>query len=316
MTWASAHNRAMIRAAHAHADLGMDQGEYVDVYQAVHRAGLELFAKPMDQLFGVYLPYVPGPRGTLSGVLLNLHRSPVDQRHSAAHELGHHVFGHGECAAEGTQVFQDTDPATWPTREKEAEAFAAWFLMPRKAVRKVIARLGVDKITTPDEVYQVALHLGTSYRGTLRHLPNLKLLSRGRVAAWTKLPRGKIRARAGGGLGADRPGEVWALGPAAHGSRLHLTPGDRLVICSAGGSVIPSALPAGVRQQTAALLGGAGTGGLLELEMDGSATLVLDVDDAFSSAGPLQVDMGRSAGPWQAALAPVPGLRLGHNPPS
>jgi hypothetical protein len=313
VTWGLAHGRAMIRAAQAHRDLGLDQGAYIDVYQALARADLILYGEKMDGLFGVYIPAVSGPKGRKAGVCLNTYRSPIDQRHSAAHELGHHVFGHGECASDITQVFEDPDPEAWPVREKEAEAFAAWFLMPRVATRKVIAGLGIERLTSPDEVYQVALRLGTSYRGTLRHLANLKLITQGNAARWSRIPRGTLKNRAGGGLAAPPVGAAWVLGPASDGAVLYVQPGDRLVIASPpapGAMGMPATVPRGVRRAAPST----GEEGVLPLEHDHHGPAEFDITDEFAAGGPLLLD--QPGGPsWSIRLLPAPTLREGLNEP-
>ncbi|MBT2234416.1 ImmA/IrrE family metallo-endopeptidase [Nonomuraea sp. NEAU-A123] len=314
MTWGLAHGRAMIRAAQAHRDLDLDQSRYVDVYQALHRAGLMVICTPMSALFGAYLPAAVGSGGRKAGVLLNSHRSVIDQRHSAAHELGHHVFGHGECVSEGSQVFEDNDPGAWPVREKEAEAFAAWFLMPRVATRKVIAALGVEAITRPDEVYQIGLHLGTSYQGTLRHLASLKLISSANARSWARLPRGKVRARAVGRAASSPGNDIWVLGPAAHGATLHVRPGDRLVVSLS--STTDSAAetlsqPAGVRR---AISPSGDEAGMLGFELDLDDPLEFDITDQFSAGGPLRHPAAGRLG-WEVTLAPVRVPRVGFNEP-
>lgn len=312
MTWGLAHGRAMIRATQTHRDLGLDPRAYIDVYQALGRAGLLVFGQPMADLFGAYLPAISGKGGRKAGVVLNTHRSPIDQRHSAAHELGHHVFGHGQCTSDITQVFEDPDPGTWPTREKEAEAFAAAFLMPRTAARKVIELLGIDRITRPDEAYQVALHLGTSYRGTVRHLAAIKLISQGEATRWARVPKATLRNRAGTSLAAPPTGSVWVLGPASDGAVLHVRPGDRLVIDSPlaqGPASTPAALPPGVSRADPA---SAADQGALALEFENGGPIELDITDAFCTGGPLRLEPQEKAG-WQAILAPVPALRDGLN---
>ncbi|MGW0192047.1 ImmA/IrrE family metallo-endopeptidase [Nonomuraea sp. NPDC003201] len=313
MTWGLAHGRAMIRAAHAHRDLGLDQSQYIDVYEALHREDLLVYCAPMSALFGAYLPAAIGPTGRKAGVLLNENRSVIDQRHSAAHELGHHVFGHGECVSEGSQVFEDNDPGAWPVREKEAEAFAAWFLMPRVATRKVIAALGIAAVTQPDEVYQIALRLGTSYRGTLRHLVNLKLISQTNANSWARLPKGKLRARAGGRPVSREVGDVWVLGPAAHGTTLHVLSGDRLVIDMplVEGSAQPPIQPAGIRL---AYSSDGAEAGMLELEPH-LGPLELDVTTQFSTRGPLRLQ-APGGSEWEVTLVPVRVPRHGFNEPA
>lgn len=226
MTWKTAHRTAMIRAVQAHRDLEVDTSSYVDVYQALRRAGVVVMAQPMD-IFAVYLP---ATGITPAGVLINSDRDDVVQRHSAAHEIGHHLFDHAICLDDGSDPFDDPRPRKWPFREKQAEAFAAWFLMPRRAVTKAMAAVGLQQVEQPDDAYQVALHLGTSYKGTVRHLANLNLITHGQAAQWAKVTTTVLRRRAHHSLGGAPPGRVWTLGPQTDGAVIRVRPKDRLVV--------------------------------------------------------------------------------------
>ena len=96
------------------------------------------------------------------GILINNGLPPAAQRQTAGHELGHHRFQHG------TRVDVDLEApldrrTVWTDEEKQAEAFASWFLMPRKAVRTALAHLGLERPKEPEDVYQLSLLLGTPY---------------------------------------------------------------------------------------------------------------------------------------------------------
>lgn len=319
MNWRDAHRTAMIRATQAHHELGVDPSGYVDVYQALHRAKVMLMAQPMPGLFGIYLPATAISN---AGVMVNSERDDIAQRHSAAHEIGHHLFGHALCLDEGINAFDTANPGSWPAAEKQAEAFAAWFLMPGRAVRGVLRVLGLTQLTRPEEVYQVALHLGTSYRGTLRHLVNLKLLSAGQAAEWTKARPAVLRARAQASLCDAPPGRVWALGPSADGAMLRVRPGDRLAITT-GGHGQPCELPAGVVAVTPAP---SARPNPPMTEPEGRlAQVLLEITTAFTCESRLcctrtaashgTTSPSSASPPWAIRLAVAPALGRGFHPP-
>ncbi|MFD0394650.1 ImmA/IrrE family metallo-endopeptidase [Streptomyces nogalater] len=74
-------------------------------------------------------------------MLLNASLNAVTQRHTAAHELGHHRLGHRTAADEEMDPALRWGDGSWPEEEKTAEAFAAWFLMPLPAVRAALGRV-------------------------------------------------------------------------------------------------------------------------------------------------------------------------------
>ena len=226
-SWAAAHRTAHIRVVQVHADLGVDRSERVDVFGAIRRAGILISVQPMPRLFGAYLAQPDAP----IGILVNAGLDETAQRHTAAHELGHHFFRHA------TTVDGDLDQVLsrnrqWPTPELMAEAFAAWFLMPRRAVQRAMEQLEITRVHNPLEVYRIALLLGTSYRGTVRHLYNLRLASSAQAKAWTAVPVGKVKdqldnqpVRRG-----VRRSNVWLLDQRFNGHCIQAERGDRLII--------------------------------------------------------------------------------------
>ncbi|TDE08491.1 ImmA/IrrE family metallo-endopeptidase [Jiangella asiatica] len=225
-----------IAAAKAHGRLRVDPGVYpVNVNKAIDDADLSLMRRPLPRLFGIYVE-AAGKRG----VLVNSMMTRATRRHTAAHELGHHEFGHRpdparRCAIESAG---DSSPgAPVPVRargevEMTAEAFAAWFLMPRRAVIAALADLGQRKPTSAREVYQLSLMLGTTFRATCRHLANLRMVRQTDAEAWARTQPARLKRDAGlaAGLHLDSTLDidVWDLRTRAAG-RVEASLGDILV---------------------------------------------------------------------------------------
>lgn len=217
----------MVAATHAHRDLNIDLDAQVDVFEAIHHAGLLLAFEPFPRLSGAYIAETDGQ----SGVVINASHPLSRQRFTAAHELAHHRLGHG------SRVDPEIEPLhRWGGRqpnddEMVAESFAAWFLMPRPLVRSELARLGYERPTSPEEVYQLSLRLGTSYEATARHLPNLRLADSAQVDDWVRVQPARIKT----GLAAVRPlanlrRDVFAVDDDEDGRTLFARPGDRLTV--------------------------------------------------------------------------------------
>ena len=154
-TWIEAHRLANLAAAQAHGDLGIDPASFpVDVYGAIGDADVMLIWRPLPRLFNMYLD----ESGSRPGVILNSALDPAVQRQTAAHELGHHVFGHGTRADADLEFLLERRRG-WPDAEKAAEAFASWFLMPRRAIVAAMARLNFRHLTQPTDVYRLSLPL-------------------------------------------------------------------------------------------------------------------------------------------------------------
>jgi hypothetical protein len=110
-----------------------------------------------------------------------------------------------------------------------AEAFAAWFLMPRPAVLRALRLLGTDKPRSAHDAYRLATLLGASFRGVCRHLVNLELLSAATAATWVRAGRARVRAALAGPYARVSDGEVHVLDTDTRGMTVHVAAGDLLV---------------------------------------------------------------------------------------
>ncbi|MET8808827.1 ImmA/IrrE family metallo-endopeptidase [Streptomyces sp. NPDC004546] len=226
MNWALAHRIASMAAVQAHRDLGVDRTQYVHMHRALKAAGVIGMAQPMPRLFGVY--FSPADKGP--AVLLNASLNVITQRHTAAHELGHHRLGHRTAADEEIDPALRWGNGSWPEEEKTAEAFAAWFLMPLPAVRAALGRICGSRPSTPEHVYRLARELGTSYAGTVRHLVNLRLLDSSRASQWVKLPPAGLRAALAGGTALPAQAHVHVITGASDGQTVYADAGDLLML--------------------------------------------------------------------------------------
>lgn len=234
-----------IAATKAHSRLGVDVAAYpINVSKAIDDAGLTLMQRPMPRLFGIYIE-ANGNRG----VMVNSIMTRATRRHSAAHELGHHEFEHRpdparQCSIEATlpaAAGSSSSSAQGRVRaqgevEMTAEAFAAWFLMPRRAVMATMAALSIDHVSSPADAYQLSLLLGTTHRATCRHLVNLRMATRDDSDDWARVPPGRLKrglaAEVGLTLASTFDMDVWDLRTAiaAIPARVEASVGDLLVL--------------------------------------------------------------------------------------
>jgi hypothetical protein len=238
MGWADAHGEAMVAAAETLEELELDAAERIDVFEALAQAGLKLLFRPLEGVAGFYEPARGAAR---PGVLINAGHPLALQRYSAAHELGHHVFGHGR------RIDHDAEPASTARgpEERRAEAFAAWFLMPPEAVQTALCRLGMERPVGPLDAYALALRLGTSYKAMCTHLPSLKL---GASAVWRDLPLKALKEHLSptpppGGWKQD----IWGLTEADAQAPVVARAGDRLLLDLPGWDL--AELPDGLRAE-------------------------------------------------------------------
>src|ERR1700674_5253590 len=103
-----------------------------EIVGVLEQLGLRVIVRPLgkDGPQGIY-----ARRADFAAVLLNGSDYLPRFRFSGAHELGHHVLDHFEAHI-------DVDFSETTGKEKEANAFAASFLMPRRALWDRVANLG------------------------------------------------------------------------------------------------------------------------------------------------------------------------------
>lgn len=225
MTWRQAHRVAQLAAVQAQGDLHVERDRYVDVLAAIRRADIALMFQDMPGHFGVYVsPATNGP-----GILINSGLSVATIRHTAAHELGHHQFGHDNSVDQHLDPWESQRPGAWSGPEMSAEAFAAWFLMPRQAVLRALQLLGTDRPRSAEHAYRLATLLGASFRGVCRHLVNMGLVTASAAATWARAGRSRVRKSLAGPYAQAADGEVHVLDMGMRDLTVHVTTGDLLI---------------------------------------------------------------------------------------
>ncbi|MBN6040067.1 ImmA/IrrE family metallo-endopeptidase [Amycolatopsis sp. 195334CR] len=217
-------------AVHALNDAGLPGDRRTDLGVLIRHARLKALADSEgERLFGIYFP--PGADRP-GGIWINAAMSPVTQRHTVAHELGHHAFAHG-LSCDTTIASLSGSLATSTLTESLAEAFAAWALMPRAALVRALATLSVvPEHVRPEDVYRVALLLGTTYKGTARQLGVARIIGTGQAAALSRAVPGKIKRTLDDPAAPPRRAEtdVWRIDLMAAARELTLHHGDRILL--------------------------------------------------------------------------------------
>lgn len=116
--------------------------------------------------------------------------------YTCAHEVGHHVLGHGSALDE---LRDEMDKRTLRSPiEVAADVFAATLLMPRAAIVQGIRATGqAHGHRSPLEVYALACWLGVGYATAVRQLRNLRIIEADVEKALLKHSVSSIRASLG-----------------------------------------------------------------------------------------------------------------------
>lgn len=216
--------RALQAAQQTLDDLGLDPTRRIDVFNAVDRLGLWVSFLPMQNLLGAVVPEGDG------GVLITSERSAAVQRYTAAHEIGHWILDQDQLALDGEREILGTSPIE---RERQAQIFAGYFLMPPPLIHGTAARHGIRRrnVPTPAQLYLTARDVGASYEAVARQLQNLDYYS---WAVLTSLLRTRpltAKKEAAYGLRPrDGRADVWPVEPEHAREHVDVEVGDEIVL--------------------------------------------------------------------------------------
>ena len=166
---------ATVKALQVRRASGCAFWDPVCVYDLATNLGLEVRFFDIPSMEGVYCA------SAHSTIIVSSLRPPGRQAFTCAHELGHHVFGHGDQYDE--LVEHRSEARRFDPHEFQADCFAGALLMPKVAVSRGFSLRGWDLATAaPEAFYVVATWLGVGYTTLIYHLRKaLGMLSETRV---------------------------------------------------------------------------------------------------------------------------------------
>lgn len=218
--------RALQAAADLLNEFDIDQEQPVDVFEVIERLELWLVFQPLKSLLGAVIPQGGG------GIMLTTEREPAIQRYTAAHEIGHWKLDYNSPAFDTD--FDIFNPGA-SERERVAQWFASYFLMPPPLVHATVSRhvrAGTD--LSPEQAYLIARDMRVSYEAALRQMANLNIISDHHRDALIAVPR--LRAKQTLAYG-HRPeigvADVWPVdGPSAQHTvqEVDLVVNDEIVV--------------------------------------------------------------------------------------
>ncbi|MFA6312597.1 MAG: ImmA/IrrE family metallo-endopeptidase [Sterolibacterium sp.] len=154
---------AMAKALQIRKRCGIDLWEATCVYDLAGRLGVDVRFIDIPSMEGAYC------LAAHPTIIVSSLRPIGRQAYTAAHELGHHVFGHGDQYDELVDTRRNdaySDP-----NEFTAECFAGVLLMPKMAIDRGFACRGLSPQTCkPEEAYVVAAWLGVGYTTLISHM--------------------------------------------------------------------------------------------------------------------------------------------------
>lgn len=133
----------------------------INVYELCRRLGVRVYFVG-DSLEGMY------SRGSIPRIFISSLRPIARRAFNCAHELGHHLFGHGSSI---DQLQEQSSGKRKPNEEFLVDVFAGHLLMPVLGVRHAFARRGwTSQTASPEQVFSIASGFGVGYSTLINHL--------------------------------------------------------------------------------------------------------------------------------------------------
>jgi Zn-dependent peptidase ImmA (M78 family) len=199
-------DKAMKTAINARLKAGRDLISPICIYGLAEALGVRVTFADIN-MEGMYQRSAP-PRIFVSSL------RPLPRRnYTCAHELGHHLFGHGSSVDE-LKEHQTIRPWDVP-EEYSANTFASYALMPTLGLRHAFVARGLAPETaTPADLFVIAGQFGVGYDTLVTHLQwGERLIGRDRADTLRKIKPATIRAQILGQI-APQPlviaDEAWA----------------------------------------------------------------------------------------------------------
>jgi len=155
-------------------------------------------------------------------ILVAAERPEGRKRFTCAHEIGHHVLGHGTVIDEIIESGSDKEI------EQEADFFGSMLLMPSSAVKRGASALVIDFADpAPEDLYILSRYLGVSYAGLVTQLYfNLKSISN---SSYQSLKAASVKSIKNVIYGEHAGGELFVVGGWWKEKSIDMVAGDFIV---------------------------------------------------------------------------------------
>lgn len=162
---------ALSRALRLRKKLGINLEESVSPIEIAERLNIEVRLVDIPSMEGMYVA------GSNPKIILSSLRPLGRINFTCAHEIGHHVYGHGEQFDEITStenIARKSDP-----KEFSADCFAGYFLMPKATIESGMQRRNYSYANLePHELYGLSNWLGVGYTTLINHMQfSLKMIN-------------------------------------------------------------------------------------------------------------------------------------------
>lgn len=136
--------------------------EAICIYDFIDEHKVDVWFQKLPSVEGIYSTE---PKPT---IIIGSERPTGRQAYNAAHEFGHHVFGHGLKIDEFIENKKDK---SFDPDEFLADVFAGFLLMPKVAILNAFRLRGWEPSNpTPIQIYTIASFFGVGYSTLVTHM--------------------------------------------------------------------------------------------------------------------------------------------------
>ncbi len=206
-------------ALRARQEAGVPLTDAVCAHDLAERLGVEVWFTDIPSLEAVYIRRPP------PAILVTSLRPPGRRAYNCAHELGHHVFGHG---AQLDLLPEEGRARRFDPKEFLADCFAGFLLMPKLTVCHGFAKRGWSPpLCSPEQAFVIAGWLGVGYETLLTHMSrSLGLIPGSRSEELSKMTPQDLRGIMAPGLSCNN---LVVVDPYWTGRPVDLETGDIVV---------------------------------------------------------------------------------------
>lgn len=180
--------KAMYAAINARVKAGKGLVSPICIYSLAEAHGVRVTFNDIN-MEGMY------QRSAIPRIHLSSLRPLVRRTYNCAHELGHHLLGHGSSIDE---LRENQVTRAWDVPEEySADTFASYALMPTLGLRQAFASRDIRPgAATPAEIYRIACQFGVGYRTLVTQLCwGEQMIGRGYADALRKHTPQSLRAQ-------------------------------------------------------------------------------------------------------------------------
>ena len=164
---------ALEKSIDVRLDAGVDAITPICIFDLCHQLGLGVRFVDIS-MEGMYV----SEAGVGAEIWLSALRPLPRRVFTCAHELGHHLFGHGSTV---DAIIDRVDKQkVFDPNEFLVDTFAGFLLMPTIGVRRAFALRGWSAAhATPEQIYTLACSFGVGYETLLAHIAfSLRMITR------------------------------------------------------------------------------------------------------------------------------------------